>query len=161
MKTNHMIPVLDSKCVAGTKWIFCIQKIIKYDDSSMETYSDYIGAWDSDTGEIDQVMQKIRKNEEDFCKNNKQVKPFTFTLRKVAIECKMSVVDKTEDYFGNSDYKPLRCTECGCQISYGDDFITDPMNDVVYCSSDCFMISHGVVHHDSCDDNYDQHFISK
>ncbi len=161
MKTNHMIPVLNSKCVAGTKWIFCIQKIIKYDDSFMETYSDYIGAWDSDTGEIDQVMQKIRKNEEDFCKNNKQVKPFTFTLRKVAIECKMSVVDKTEDHFGNKNYKPLCCAECGGQIPYGEDFITDVSNDVVYCCSDCFMESRNVTRHESNDNDYDSHFISK
>jgi len=155
---SKIIPVLNSKLVAGTKWIFCIQKIIKYDDANEESYSDYIGAWDSDTGDIDKTMESIYNREKEFCDNNKFVKPFTFTLRKVAIECKMEVVDKIEDHFGN-DYKQLQCNECGNIIQYGDDFVSDPLNEFVYCSTECFMKSHNISLHESWNKDYDSNFI--
>lgn len=143
MKTNKMLPVLGKDCAADTKWVFCIQKITQYDDGRIDPYSDYVGAWDSDTGEIDKAMQDMHKREKEFCDYN-FVKPFTFILRKVAIECKMEVIDEMKDHFGKDDYKTLCCEECGDTIQYGDNFLTDKDTGKVYCCSDCFAKSHNI-----------------
>lgn len=160
MKTSKMLPILDRECVSDTKWVFCIQKITKYDDGRIDPYSDYVGAWDSDTGEIDKAMQDMHKREKEFCDYN-IVKPFTFILRKVAIECKMEVIDEMKDHFGKDDYKTLCCAECGSTIQYGDDFLTDPITNNVYCDAECFIASRNIVQHNSCDSDYESHFTSK
>lgn len=158
MKTNKTLPVLDKDQVANTKWVFCIQKITKYDDGRIDPYSDYVGAWDSDTGEIDKAMQDMHKREKEFCDYN-IVKPFTFILRKVAIECKMEVIDEMKDHFGKDDYKTLCCAECGGTIQYGDDFLTDKDTGKIYCCSDCFAKSNNVTQHEMSNDDYKKYFM--
>lgn len=158
MKTNKNLPVLERQCVAGTTWRYCVQKIVQYDDGKFEPYSEYIGAWNSDTGDIDRAMEDIYRREKEFCDNNKYVKPFTFTLRKVAIECKMEVIDEMKDHFGKDDYKTLCCAECGCAIQYGDDFLTDKDTGKIYCCSDCFVKSHNVIQHEMNNDDYRKYF---
>ena len=162
MKTNKTLPMLEKECISDTIWRFCIQKILKYDDTNYSVYSDYIGVWDSATGDIDKAMENIYRQEKEFCDNNKYIKPFTFTLRKVAVECKMEVIgNKIETHFGDNNYQPLYCAACGRTIQYGDGFLTDAMADVVYCDAECFMKSRNVIQHDSQDDDYESHFISK
>lgn len=161
MKTNKNLPVLERQCVAGTTWRYCVQKIVQYDDGKFDPYSEYIGAWNSDTGDIDRAMEDIYRHEKEFCDNNKYVKPFTFTLRKVAIECNMEVIGEKKDHFGTDNYQPLHCAWCGRTIQYGDGFLTDAVTDVVYCDAECFMACRGIVQHDSCDVDYESHFMKK
>ena len=162
MKTNKMLPVLERQCIAGTTWRYCIQKITQYDDGHVDPYScgDYIGAWNSDTGDIDKAMEDIYRREKEFCDYN-IVNPFTLTLRKVAIECKMEVIDEKKSHFGSDDYQPLHCAECGSTIQYGNEFLTDTATNNVYCNAECYMESRNVVHHDSCDGDYKSHFMRK
>lgn len=161
MKTNKTLPILDRECISDTKLVFCIQKIIQYDDGNIDPYCDYIGAWDSDTGEIDKTMQDMLKREKELCSNNKYIKPFTFILRKVAIECKMKVISGMKDHFGNNNYQSLHCAECGHTIQYGDGFLTDAVTNNVYCDAECFMASRNIVLHDSHDSDYESHFTGK
>lgn len=161
MKINKTLPVLEKECISDTIWRFCIQKILKYDDGSIDPYCDYICAWDSDTGDIDKAIEDIYRRDKEFCDNNKCVKPFTFTLRKIAIECKMTVIGEKKDHFGNNNYKPLHCAECGRTIQYGDDFLTDVTTGGTYCDAECFMASRNIVKHNSYDSDYESHFTSK
>ena len=160
MKTNKMLPVLERQCVAGTTWRYCIQRIVQYDDGNVEPYTDYVGSWNSDTGDIDKAMEGIYKRDKEFCDYN-IVKPFTLILRKVAIECNMEVIGEKKDHFGNDDYQPLHCAVCGHTIQYGDKFLTDTVTNNVYCDAECYMESRNVVHHDSHDSDYESHFMSK
>ena len=159
MRLVDRIPVLSMTQTSEEKKMYGIQKICKYDNADEVIYENYVEIFDSPSGAIDEIMKKIYNREKEFCENNKYIKPFKFILKKVAITCQLKEICKMEDHFGDSNYKIMRCVECGCQIRYGDDFVTDPVDDAVYCSADCFMESRGVVRHDSDDDNYDQHFI--
>lgn len=138
MKTQNKIPELDKDLISEYKTVYYLQKIFKYGEGYSE--SSIIGVWYSKDGDIDRAMQNAIRQEKEFRKYNKPVKPYTFTVRKVkATISSEEIGSKSEHYGSQTNHKVIKCSNCSGRINYGDEVIVKKYesDDKYFCSNDC------------------------
>lgn len=97
MKLQNRIPILDQNLTSGDMTLYCLQKIVKYDEGYSE--SSIMGVWDSPDGEIDEAAQRFSKEIKIFSDYN-SVKPHTLTFRKVRATISLELVESRSEHFG-------------------------------------------------------------
>jgi hypothetical protein len=134
MNLPNSLPELDINLESDSKTVYYLQKIIKYDEGYTESF--IIGVWDSPEGGIDKAAQNIIRQEKEFCKYNKFVKPHTMTIRKVKAIISSEVVESRSEHYGvDHKFKKLKCANCHGLINYGEDVIIKDTN--YFCCGDC------------------------
>jgi hypothetical protein len=161
MNLPNRLPELEPQLISGGKTVYYLQKIIKYDEGHTESF--IIGVWNFPDGDIDKAAQNIIKQEKEFCKYNKFVKPHTMTIRKVKTTISSEVIESKSEHLGMSvKPKTLKCSNCDGNINYGDSLIVKHYDtcDRYFCCSDCLAEYEDMTAKYSPDDNeYDKLFI--
>ena len=156
----NRLPELEPQLVSGDKTVYYLQKIIKYDEGYTESF--IIGVWDSPDGDIDKAAQNVIKQEKEFCKYNKFVKPHTMTIRKVKAIISSEVVESRSEHYGvDHKFRQLECTNCHGRINYGDSIIVKEYDtcDRYFCCNDCLAEYEDAAKYSPDDNEYDKLFI--
>lgn len=138
MKTQNKIPELNKDLMFEYKTVYYLQKIFKYDEGYSE--SSIIGVWYSQDGDIDEAMLNAIRQEKEFYKYNKSIKPHTFTIRKIKATISSEEIEsKSEHYGSQTNHRVLKCSYCGGCINYGDEVLIKKYesDDKYFCCSDC------------------------
>lgn len=157
---NNKIPELNKDLVFEYKTVYYLQKILKYDEGYSE--SRIIGVYNSQDGDIDEAAQDAIRQEKEFCKYNKFVKPHTLTIRKIKATISSEEIESNSEHFGNElKKKILRCTHCNGNIVYGDEVVIKKYepDDKYFCCSDCLAEYENVTKCLPDDNEYDELFI--
>lgn len=160
MNLPNRLPELEQNLMSDSKTVYYLQKIIKYDEGHSESY--IVGVYDSPSGDIDKAAQNIIKQNKDFCKYNKFVKPNTMTMRKVKATISSEVVESQSEHYGSANkYKPLECANCHGRINYGDEVVVKEYDTYnrYFCCSDCLAEYENSCKLLSDDESYDKLFI--
>lgn len=161
MKLPNRIPELEQYFVSGSKTVYYLQKIYKYDCDITQSF--IIGVWDSHDGDIDKTAQNVIRQEKEFCDYNKFVKPHTMTIRKVKTVISSEVVEsQSEHYSTDYKFKHLECANCHGRINYGDEVVVKEYDTCnrYFCCNDCLAEYENSYKLLSDDENYDKLFIS-
>jgi hypothetical protein len=160
MNLPNKLPELDPYLTDCANVIYYLQKIIKYDEGRTESF--IIGVWDSPDGDIDKEAQNVIRQEKEFRKYNKFVKPRTMTIRKVKTTIYSKVIESQSEHYG-TDYKLkcFKCANCDDNINYGDDLIVKHYVafDRYFCCSDCLAEYEDAAKYSPDDNEYDKLFI--
>lgn len=162
MKLPNRLPVLEEYLVSGDKTIYYLQEIVKYDEGYTESF--IIGVYDSPDCDIDKAAQSIIRQNKEFCKYNKFVKPHTMTIRKVKATISSEVAESLSEHYGvDYKFKQLECSNCHGLINYGDEVIVKEYDTCsrYFCCNDCLAEYENATKYLSDDENYDKLFINK
>lgn len=160
MKLPNRIPELEQHFISGSKTVYYLQEITKYDEGHSESY--IIGVWDSKDGDIDKAAQNIVKQRKEFCKCNKFIKPHVFTIRKIKATVSSEVVESQSEHYGNTNkYKSLECANCHGRINYGDEVVVKEYDTCnrYFCCNDCLAEYENSYKLLSDDESYDKLFV--
>lgn len=138
MQVPNRIPELVHYSKFNKDKVYAIQRITEYDDGKVE--SSYIGIFDWNDPNIDEILQKSIENQwyinKQFCEENKYIKPHKYTLRIVEIDMTLKETFSKSDHFGmDHKWKTLKCDNCHGNICYGDPVIKN--GNQTFCCYDC------------------------
>lgn len=157
---SNKIFELDKNLESDYKTVYYLQKIIKYNEGYSE--SRIIDVYDSPDGDIDKAAQNVIRQEKEFCKYNKSVKPHTITVRKIKAIISYEEIESKSEYFCSTlKTKILRCSNCNGNINYGDEVVTKKYesDDKYFCCNDCLAKYECAEIYFTDDDEYDKLFI--
>lgn len=160
MKTQNKIPELNRDLIFEYKTVYYLQKILKYDEGYSE--SRIIGVYNSQDGDIDEAAQDAIRQEKEFCKYNKFVKPHTLTIRKIKATISSEEIESTSDHYGSqTNRRALKCSNCNGCINYGDEVIIKKCEsgDKYFCCNDCLAKYEDATICFPDDNEYDKLFI--